>query len=490
MLEAGDILRIAAAWAAMSGVLGFASPTWAGFPERSIVEAELERFVTVHRGGKGVVVGLLGPGDVRTVIARGASGRAERPTIDGNTRFEIGSVTKTFTGLLLADMVARREVGLKDRVGALLPGGGDGLAPEVAELTLEDLATHTSGLPRLPLDLGTLTRLLSTDPYRTVRTEDLYRSVRDLPPSKVQPDGTLQYSNLGYALLGRLLEARGGAPWEELVKARLLEPFGLAGVSTGHRPSPGPELARGHGMNGRPVAYWHLDGYAPAGSLIASANDMLDYVALQLAAEHLPVVEAQRLRRTFEKGRGIGLGWLSMPVQDRTLLWHNGGTGGFRSFVGFLPGEARGLVVLANGHGDVDGLARRLLDPGAPELPAYTPGWYLLGLTLFLVLWGPFIVFRDLWRARPEVPSRTDRIGVLARPVSLFLLYLLAERLGAWRALPFALWWLSLGATVVLYGLLLSRVSALPAIRPGWRRKMGVLFAHGPEFLLVWLCLS
>ena len=467
------------------------------FPDEAAIRKELKAFVEVHRGAPGVVLGLI-DSEGRRVVAVGESGRSERPGLDGATRFEIGSITKTFTGLLLAEMVHSGEVSVDQRVGSLFPKTIP-LDNGVEDTTLEALATHTSGLPTLPINLQALGRPMSVDPYRGSTADEVFRSVGKTPEVFLDRTENLVYSNLGYALLGRLLERRAGRPYEELLRQRILEPYGLGSIAIAHSEKPAIELARGHGPGGRPVHYWHVDGYAPAGCLIASTYEMLDYLALQLEASRPAVAEAQRLRKLFPNGSGIGLGWFHQRIGGHRLVWHTGGTGGFRSFAGFLPAEGRGFILLANGQGDLDALARRLLDPAEPPLRAHEASAFRIGITLTLLAWGPLLLVLALRHAAaaarggsgsvnprlttasggaPEKstkPTRLkiDRLDVIRLPLLLAILLVCADRWGAWLDVPFAAWWAVLAISVVAYMLLVRGVRPLP-----WRRG-GVWSATG-----------
>jgi CubicO group peptidase (beta-lactamase class C family) len=402
----------------------------------------------------------------------GESGRPERPRLDGDTRFEMGSITKTFTGILLADMILAGEVSAGQRIATLFPPTMT-LDNGVQDATIESLATHTSGLTRIGVDLPALSRTMSLDPYRGTTAYDVYRSTAQVPSGLVTPTASPAYSNLGYALLGRLLERQAGQAYELLLRQRVLDPLGLGSIATSHATPPPLELAEGHGHGGRPTPYWHVDGYAPAGCLIASANEMLEYVAINLAASSPAVAEAQRPRTTFAGGRAIGLGWFHAKVGGRRLVWHNGMTAGFRSFVGFLPNEGRGFVVLANGQGDVDALARRLLDPAEPPLPGHDANvWMGMAITLVLLAWGPLTLWGSIRRAGPSTlpprstPATIDRFDVLRSPLTPAIALVLAARLGAWQELPFAAWWVALAIVVSGVAVLARQAPALP-----WNRK-------------------
>jgi hypothetical protein len=276
--------------------------------------------------------------------------------------------------------------------------------------------------------------------------------------------------------------------------------MGLGGIATAHDDEPSVDMARGHGPGGRPAACWHVDGYGPAGCLIASADDLLDYLALHLAASHPAVAEARRMRVTFPGGDGAGLGWMHSDYRGHHLVWHNGITGGFRSFVGFLPEENRAVVVLANGQGDVDALARRLIDRAEPPLPAHDSDRFGLGLTLILLAWGPILLVESIRRApraahaeiavspsagnaktvdrvRQRKRRTVDRIDALRRPLTAAIALVLAERLGAWQDVPFAAWWFALAVSVAGSAVLAWRARKLVWWRAGawdrtWRISM------------------
>jgi CubicO group peptidase (beta-lactamase class C family) len=476
-MKAGDAIALAAAVLLLACSAPLAAQT-AAFPDDAAMQHELRAFVEDHRGAPGVIVGLLDSGG-RRVHVYGESGRLERPGLDGDTRFEIGSITKTFTGILLADIILAGEVSAGQRVATLFPPTM-ALDNGVQDATLEALAMHTSGLTRIGVDLPALSRTMSLDPYGGTTADDVYRSAARVPSGMVTPTASPAYSNLGYALLGRLLERQGGQAYEQLLRQRVLEPLGLGSIAMAHTTPPPLELAQGHGHGGRPTPYWHIDGYAPAGCLIASANEMLEYVAINLAASNPAVAEAQRPRKTFAGERAIGLGWFHAKVGGRRLIWHNGKTGGFSSFVGFLPDEGRGFVVLANGQGDVDALARRLLDPAEPPLAGHDANvWIGIAITLVLLAWGPLTLWGSIRRAGPTAlppqtsPVTIDRFDVLRSPLTPAIALVLAARLGAWQELPYAAWWVTLAIVVIAVAILARQTRALP-----WRRA-GVWNATG-----------
>jgi D-alanyl-D-alanine-carboxypeptidase/D-alanyl-D-alanine-endopeptidase len=265
--------------------------------------------------------------------------------------FEIGSITKTFTALLLANMVQREEVALSDPVSKYVAIEN----PVLSRVTLLDLATHTARLPGIPRDL--LWRALRNrrDPYRGY---DRHRLEAALAAAKERSGigRKFRYSNFGFATLGHALSAAAGVSYEELIVSRICAPLGLAATS----PAPSEELARryvqGHKRKGRPVTPWDLASFAPAGVLKSSVRDMLTYLRAHVdpSSPSLgPALrEVQRRRVGVRKGRlAIGLAWLIETRRGIEFTWHNGGTGGFSAFAGFSPGAKASVVALANAYG-------------------------------------------------------------------------------------------------------------------------------------------
>ncbi len=252
---------------------------------------------------------------------------------------ELGSVTKAVTGLLLADAVVRGEVALDEPLDACLPGARAGI-------TLQGLATHTAGLPRVPLALLRRNGFFdTTDPYARTTVPEL---VADLGHTRRRRGGRAHYSNLGAALLGQALAARAGTDYEALVHARILEPLGVTEVWA----RGGPEPAQPHGRRGRAVQPWSMGAYAPAGCLRGTARGAL---ALATGCLRPPPALAEAVRLALiprAGGRFVehGLGWL----ESRGMWWHNGGTNGSRAFVAFRPESGRAVAAVANSRRSPD----------------------------------------------------------------------------------------------------------------------------------------
>ncbi|HVQ35214.1 MAG TPA: serine hydrolase [Candidatus Bathyarchaeia archaeon] len=336
------------------------------------VKANIQARVT---GGMspGIVVGLIGHDGSETYYAAGVMTVGKPDPVTADTIFEIGSITKTFTGTLLAEMAARGEVKLSDPVRKYLPEGTVVPKEEEREITLEDLATQRSGLPRLPDNMEPAD---TADPYVDYTAERLYAF---LAKAKLNhPIGsTYEYSNLGVGLLGHVLTRAAKLDYDALVKARIARPLNMPVTSTTVAPDKKANLATPHALAGakpEPVKPWTwtpATAVTGAGGLRSSARDMLRYIAANAGVPDTPLKaamkEAQRPRaETGSKAMAVGLGWHVRRSGERMIIWHNGGTGGFHSFCGFDPATRAGVVVLANSTEDIDDIGLHLLDESQP----------------------------------------------------------------------------------------------------------------------------
>ncbi|MFF1902293.1 serine hydrolase domain-containing protein [Kitasatospora sp. NPDC058218] len=235
--------------------------------------------------GGGVAVVVI-RGDERTVACRGHSDRSSERPVRADTRFELGSVTKTFTGLLLAEMAARGEVGYDDPIDRYLPADAAPGYPHERPITLLHLATHTSGLPRLPVGLlPAMAPRWFTSPYATFGPAHLLRAL-PRTPVRGTPGAQVRYSNLGCGLLGLLLANAAGQRYDDLLEARVCGPLGLVDTSCG----PGREDAAGY-RRGRRVPSFRLPALPGAAALRSTADDMLRYLQAHLALDAVPLPE-------------------------------------------------------------------------------------------------------------------------------------------------------------------------------------------------------
>jgi len=321
-----------------------------------------------QRPGAGIVVGVLDPAGQR-IVARGPVGAT---AFDGRTIFEIGSMTKVFTALILADMVAKGEVSLDDPAEKYLPARAKMPERGGRKITLRDLATHSSGLPRLPDNMKPRNQ---RDPYADYSEKQMlaflaqYRLTRDI-------GSEFEYSNLGFGLLGYLLARAAHKDYADLVRELITAPLGLRDTAIILGPDQRKRFAQGHDAEMRPTPPWRIPTLAGAGAIRSTADDMLAFMRAAMDP-NAPIAAAMKLttadQRPMGTGRGaIGLAWLiAKPAEGRETLFHNGGTGGFRAAMMLEPAARRGVVVLTNAAVEPgsDDLAMHLL-LGAPLQPA------------------------------------------------------------------------------------------------------------------------
>jgi D-alanyl-D-alanine-carboxypeptidase/D-alanyl-D-alanine-endopeptidase len=328
-------------------------------------ERLLERYARRLEGTGAGVVALVSDGGEPRLIARGrtAAGRPGPP--DAETLFEIGSITKTVTALALADMDREGLVGLDDPVADHLPPGVR-LRVKDRPPTLADLASHTSGLPRVGLRLLLSALADRSNPYARFGVPQLEQAVRR---ARLRPPGKVRYSNLGAGLLGHVLSRRAGMPYEELVRERVLGPLGMDDTRIALSPEDHARLAGGHDRRGRPAPGWDLPALPGAGALRSSAADVMRLLEAQLRPPAGRLGDAIRLTHLPRARRGklqVGLAWMRMPLgAGRQVVWHDGGTGGHRGFAGFAPASGAAVVVLASSARSVTALGMALLEEAA-----------------------------------------------------------------------------------------------------------------------------
>ena len=330
---------------------------------------------------RGIVVGLVEPDGSRRVLTFGEAGEGARP-LAASSVFEIGSITKTFTGTVLADMVRRGRVKLDDPVGKYLPRGVRVPSLNGRQINLLDLATHTSGLPRLP------TGYVPPDPgnpYGHYAAKHLYAFLNSHELAR-EPGAKFEYSNLGMGLLGHALaRAAGAKSFQTLLADRVLRPLGMSMTAYGRPAALAPWMTKGHDKQGAFATYFDMSDVAVlagGGGLNSNVTDLMTYLDANIGEPTSPlehaIREAHRGYRSPRPGMQSGLGWMSMARGPLTLAGHNGGTAGYSTYVSFNPNTRAGVVVLAN-SGDfeyADKIGRELLNPERRPLiarPAQAP---------------------------------------------------------------------------------------------------------------------
>ena len=344
---------------------------------------------------QGLAIGVATESGTQT-FSYGHVAGADSPPPDGQTLWEIGSMSKVFTGVLLADAATAGQVDVNDPVNKYLPPEAQLPQNDGADVLLWHLATHTSGLPRLPSNME-LTDLVN--PYAAYTFEQL---LAYLPTAKYESTVGKKhsYSNLGIGLLGYVLARRADVSYEELLAARLLKPLGMDSTCITLDDERRARMAAGHNSDGDEVGWWDLPTLAGAGAIRSTADDMLKFLSANAGMTDSELLPAFKLshepRFTINEGMKVGLCWNMMVGNG--VVWHNGETGGFHAFGGFHPEKKLAVVVLANSACRyVDPLAQRvyqlLLNKPAeplklratvsvePEKLSPLVGKYLLSLT-------------------------------------------------------------------------------------------------------------
>jgi CubicO group peptidase (beta-lactamase class C family) len=299
----------------------------------------------------GMVIGLVDEHGNR-VFSAGKLDNGTDQEMNGDTIFEIGSITKTFTVLLLQDMVERGEMRLDDPVAKYLPRTVKFPSHGGKEITLENLAAQDSGLPFNADGLSGDDWLARYDGY-TVQKMYAFLSGYTLTGD---PGVKFQYSNIGMSLLGHVLELKTGASFESLVRDRICRPLKMDSTVISLSPSLNARAATGHDESGQRAAYYHLQVMAPAGALHSTANDLLKYLSANLGFTHSSLTPLMEKMQVIRHTGSPDMGNTAMPWFDQSawnppgseLLGHGGGTAGFATFIGFDKKKRRGVVVLSS----------------------------------------------------------------------------------------------------------------------------------------------
>ncbi|WP_158926877.1 serine hydrolase [Acidisphaera sp. S103] len=317
-------------------------------PSFDTTRALLAKRVDSGRDSVGYVA-LIRDADGPRLVAYGtADGSKSRP-LDGDTVFEIGSITKVFTALLLADMVARGEVALTDRVEKYLPPEGRPKSFDGKPISLLDLVTYVSGLPRMPTNFSPQDR---ANPFADYTVAQLYKFLSDFTP-RYYPGSHYEYSNLGFGLLGHVLSLRAGRGYEELVVSRICEPLGLNDTRITLSSSMRERLAQGHDSGLQAVPNWDLGTLAGAGALRSTANDMMRFLdacqgkrKTDLSPAIASLLEVRR--QTGDNGVYVAAGWFVDTEHNDELVVKDGGTGGYATFIGYSARTGIAAVLLSN----------------------------------------------------------------------------------------------------------------------------------------------
>lgn len=298
-----------------------------------------------------------------TYYSHGFANAETKEMVNSKTLFEIGSITKTFTNLLTALMVEKGKISLDDPIQKFLPA--DVKVPESGgkKITIENLATARSGLPRMPDNFAPAD---NQNPYLDYTRKELYQFLNKYTLTR-EPGSSYEYSNLGMGLLANLLDNQ--KPFSQLIEEGITRPLLMSQTFLNTPDNKLLHVAQGYAGN-IPVKAWtwtNQSVMAGAGGLISNTEDMIKFLIANLN-ESGPLGKSLAMTHQPRHDAGganmeIGMGW---HILNKTIVWHNGGTGGFRSFAGFNPKTKTAVVVLTNSHTGADDLGFYLLDNSLP----------------------------------------------------------------------------------------------------------------------------
>jgi D-alanyl-D-alanine-carboxypeptidase/D-alanyl-D-alanine-endopeptidase len=313
--------------------------------ERSKLENMIEMRIGRQKGC--AAIGIISKNSVATVFHGGANGK---------TVFELCSLTKIFTALLLADMVEKGEVKLEDPINKFIKTNN-----EIGnDVTLLHLATHTSGLPSSPTDF--------TMEY-TKEQMDHFLTRYSLPG---RVGKMFAYSNLGFGLLGHILSSHAEISYERLVKDRICGPIQMETTGIEITQDPSTRCAVGYDQDGNPVPTRKLPrAYLSAGALRSTLNDMLKFLNVNMHPEGLSIGKAIRLTQKPYYPSTIpdtkaGLAWCITSTDVSSIIWHEGIIKNHYAFIGFDPQHNRGVVILAGSGISMTDIGLHLLDDRYP----------------------------------------------------------------------------------------------------------------------------
>ena len=302
----------------------------------------LYRFMQQQPDGAEAAIALLAGDSVIYYGVRREAGTL-RSIENADSRFGIGSVSKVFTATLLAELVEEGRVQLDDPVNDAYPFP---FADSIT-FTYRQLATHTSGLPRLPNNMPGLL-LGPKNPYAGYGGEQLQDYLRE--QLSLMPEGQGGYSNLGFGVLGYTLGSRiDTVGYAAALQHRVLDKLGMPATSFGKDDSTGP-VVPGLDADGKPATYWNFtEAMGPAGAIVSTARDMATFLRAQLDPTRTALALTREEHVTLSPQQGVGLGWqIVHPTPDYTVYWHNGAVGGYRAFTAVDPSRKIGVVLLVN----------------------------------------------------------------------------------------------------------------------------------------------
>jgi CubicO group peptidase (beta-lactamase class C family) len=294
----------------------------------------------------GLSVGILRDGKT-FFYGYGETAKGNKEIPDEHTIYEIGSLSKTFTAILLADAVGNGKVKLDDPINKYLPDSIPPLHYEGIPISLKTLSNHSSGLPRMPSNFHSSD---NSNPYTDYSDNDLFSFLKTFKPTR-KPGEQYEYSNLAVGTLGVLLERVDGTTYEKLFIEKICKPLGMNETREFLRKQDSLRFAKGYGEEGLYNSQWDFDALQAAGAIRSTAFDLLQYANANLGNAPAKLYQAIELTHTMTFTQGqtkVGLGWHLITLGRDELIFHNGQTGGYHSYLAVNTKKKFAVVILSN----------------------------------------------------------------------------------------------------------------------------------------------
>lgn len=339
--------------------------------ELKTIEKIINHKTNIEKQTVGVSVVLIN-GDQTEYLNLGFSNKKTKQKINANTLFEIGSISKTFTALALASMVKEGKIKLTDHVQNYLPEQVKLPVKNGKHITFLSLSNHSSGLPRLPTNMPFSNPL---NPYADYTVDMMYEFLNDYKLLR-EVGEVHEYSNLAVGLLGHVLSLIDGKSYQDMVTDRVLIPLKMKNTFVNIPTSKTGLISDGHNDQLNVTEHWQLPTMPGAGALNSSATDMATYLKANISKEQLS--DEFTLSQTSTASFGnpdtkIGLGWFILKGKDNPYYMHNGGTGGFRSFIAFDQKQQKGIVILTNSIFELDEIGHAYINNQLDKISLNTP---------------------------------------------------------------------------------------------------------------------
>lgn len=329
-------------------------------------QTKLHRFIhkmavryLIDPGNRSLSIGIINHTYTETFFYGETQG-GNQTLPDSKSLYEIGSISKTFTAIILSHAINEGKIKLKDDIRKYLPGNYPNLQFEGTPIKIADLSNHTSGLPGLPDNLETHPDYDADNPYQNYSEEMICKYLADFVPDEI-PGLRSEYSNFGFAILGIILENVYGVPIKTLLQNIITAPLEMTDTSFDVQKKHKSFLTTGfNDEEGKNAGYWDMGAFKAAGGLKSNISDMITYLRANIEACNKDILLSHQ-ETDLQPGFGRALAWIVQFLNDDVIIWHNGGTAGFRSFCGFSKEKQTGIVVLSNCSKDVDTLALEIL---------------------------------------------------------------------------------------------------------------------------------